>query len=107
LVGQPVGDHTDSGQAESFQLADSTGQGNHDRHFIIHWLYDPSRVILRKTTNERGKARFMVFIVEPLIMPTLERRFQGEVEEVTVGTSLDANANYHLPFGSIGLVFEK
>jgi hypothetical protein len=56
-------------------------------------------------TDESEKARFMIFIVEPLLMPALERRFQGKVEEIMVGMSLDTSAAYHLSFDSTGLVF--
>jgi hypothetical protein len=56
-------------------------------------------------TDESEKARFMIFTVEPLLMPALERRFQGKVEEIMVGMSLDTSAAYHLPFDSAGLVF--
>jgi hypothetical protein len=56
-------------------------------------------------TDERGEARFMIFTVEPLFMPTFERRFQGEAEKITVGMSPDAA--HHLSFGSVGLVFHK
>jgi predicted KAP-like P-loop ATPase len=75
-VGHPVGDHTDSVQAKSFQLTDSASQVSHGWHFVIHWLFNPHRVVLKKKTT------FVIFTVEPLLMPTLESGYQGKVEQI-------------------------
>jgi hypothetical protein len=105
LLGGPlVGGHTDSDQAESLQLAYSAGQGYHCWHLRVHWFFNPSRVVLGKMADERRKAGLVILTVEPLLMRTLERRFQGKVEETVVRTSLFPNTTYHLSFGGAGLV---
>jgi hypothetical protein len=81
-VGHPVGDHTDSVQAKSFQLTDSAGQVSHGWHFVIHWLFNSRHVVLKKMTDEGGKTTFVIFTVEPLLMPTLESGYQGKVEQI-------------------------
>jgi hypothetical protein len=49
----------------------------------------------------------MILAIELLLLPTLERRFQGKVEEIVVQMSLDTNTAYHLPFGHAGLVLQE
>jgi hypothetical protein len=72
-VGQPVGSHADSGQAENLQLTDLAGQGSHDCHLRLHQLFNPRRIILRKAADEGGKVGLMIITAKPLLMPALER----------------------------------
>jgi hypothetical protein len=69
-MGQPVGGHTDSSQAESFQFTDLVDQGGNDRHFHICWLFHPGGFILTTKPNEGRKARLMVLTIEPLFVPS-------------------------------------
>jgi hypothetical protein len=106
-MGQPVGDDTDSGQAESLQLANSAGQGCHCWHLYVHQFFNLGRVILEKTIDERRKTWLMILTIEPLLMPTIERRLQGKVEEIVVRTSLYTNTSYQQPLGLARLVFQE
>jgi hypothetical protein len=51
-TGKPIGDHTDSNQAESFQLSDSIGQGLHDRNLCTSRLLDPQSVVFKESADK-------------------------------------------------------
>jgi hypothetical protein len=40
--------------------------------------------------GEEKEARLVVFAIEPLLVPSLKRRFQGEVEKIEMRARLDA-----------------
>jgi hypothetical protein len=49
----------------------------------------------------------MVLVVEPLIIPSFERRFQGKDEKILMRSGLNANATHHLMFGGAWLIFQE
>jgi hypothetical protein len=49
----------------------------------------------------------MIPVVEPLLMPTLERCFQGKGEEIMTLASLDTLATNDLALASAKLVFQE
>jgi hypothetical protein len=57
--------------------------------------------------RQRREVSFMVFIVKPRLMPSLERSIQGKIEEVAMRVRLDANTTNDLPFGSTRLILQK
>jgi hypothetical protein len=53
------------------------------------------------------KARLIVFIIEPLFVPSFERGFQGEVKEVTAQANLNANTTNDLLVSGARLIFQE
>jgi hypothetical protein len=49
----------------------------------------------------------VILTVEPLLMPTLERCFQGKGEEIMVLVSLDIHATKNMMLVGVGLVFQE
>jgi hypothetical protein len=49
----------------------------------------------------------MIFTIKPLLVPSFERRFQLEVNEVTMQASLDANATNNLALSNTRLILQK
>jgi hypothetical protein len=49
----------------------------------------------------------MVFIIEPLFVPSFETGFQGEITEVTAWASLDANTTNDLLVSCARLIFQE
>jgi hypothetical protein len=87
-MGQPMGGHTHPCQAFLFQKIDLVNQGNHLRSFERSRLFTPSSLELRESAYEGGEARFMVLIVEPCFVLSLERIFQGKIKKTSTRASL-------------------
>jgi hypothetical protein len=49
----------------------------------------------------------MIFAVKPLLMLSLEERFQREVKEVVMWAGLNADTAYDLSLSDTQVVFEK
>jgi hypothetical protein len=47
----------------------------------------------------------VIFTINPCFMPTLKRRFHGEVKEATPGAGLESHALNNLSFVGTCLVF--
>jgi hypothetical protein len=56
------------------------------------WAPFPLRRRLTPNPNEGREARFMVLTIEPSLIPSLERSFNGEVKKAAIGVSLETNA---------------
>jgi hypothetical protein len=104
-VNQLVGGHADLGQAMSLQFTDSASQCNHQRHLKLYWFFHPCPVVLREVVDEGKKDGLMIFSVKPLLMPSLEGRFQREVKEVAMWVGLNTDTAFDLSFSSTRLVF--
>jgi hypothetical protein len=63
--------------------------------------------VLWKLADEWGKAWLMIFIVKPLLVPTLEGSFQREDKEIMTLMSLDTHTAKNLALVSDGLVFQE
>jgi hypothetical protein len=57
--------------------------------------------------QRRGKDQVHDFRNKPLFVPTLERYFQGDIDEITIQTSLDADITDDLSLGSARLIFQE
>jgi hypothetical protein len=49
----------------------------------------------------------MIFVVKPLLMPSLDGRFRREVEEVTMQVGLNTDTTYNLSLSGSRLVFQE
>jgi hypothetical protein len=71
------------------------------------WFFMPSPLIFRESAYERKDAWFMVFIVKPCLVPSLERSLHRKVKESTQRVSLKTHASNNLSVGGTWLVFQK
>jgi hypothetical protein len=49
----------------------------------------------------------MIFTIKPLLVPSLEGGFQGEVEKVTLWVRLNADTTDHLPLSGAWLILQE
>jgi hypothetical protein len=83
-----MGSHTHACQAFLFQEIDPIDQGSHLRSFVWSGLFTPRPLELGESSHEGRGARFMVLIVEPCFVPSLERIHQGKVEKTSTRLGL-------------------
>jgi hypothetical protein len=67
-------------------------------------LFKPSPLTFRESAHERREARFMVFIVKPSLVPSLERSLHRKVKETTQRASLETHASNNLSVSGAQLV---
>jgi hypothetical protein len=106
-AGQPVGNHADSHQTESLELADSISTGLDDGGLSLSRLLDPRAVVLGESANEGWQAGLVVLVVESLSVPALERGLQRKGEEISVSTGLNTDSAHHMAVGGAQLVKKK
>jgi hypothetical protein len=59
-----MGGHADTGQATTFNVVDSVAQVSYDRELDKCGFFRPGNTKLGESTNERRKAKFMVFAIK-------------------------------------------
>jgi hypothetical protein len=101
-TGQQLGSHTDSCQALLLQKVDFVGQSGYLGEFKWSWLFTPGSVELGESANERGENWFMVLIVEPCPMPSLQRSFQRKVQKASARAGLKTYAPVTFWFAVLG-----
>jgi hypothetical protein len=100
-----MGGHTHTCLAFFFQGIDLIDQGRNLRSFKWSGLFTPSSLELGESSHEGREARFMILIVEPCFVPSLERVLQGKVEKTSMRSSLLAYATYDFPICGARLIF--
>jgi hypothetical protein len=83
-----MGSHTHACQALLFQEVDPVDEGHHLRSFERSRLLTPSSLELEESAYEGGEPGFMVLIVEPSPMPSLEGIFQRRIHKTSMRVSL-------------------
>jgi hypothetical protein len=75
----------------------------------LEWsrLFIPSCLELRELAYEWREAQFMVLTIEPCAVPSLRRRFQGKIKEVSTRASLKAYPSNDFLICGTRLVFQK
>jgi hypothetical protein len=53
------------------------------------WLFGPSVVKLGELAHKRREARFMILAIEPCLMPSPKRSFQGKINEANTRAGLE------------------
>jgi hypothetical protein len=67
-----MGSNADTGQAVTFKVIDSVGQGGYDWELGRCGFFIPGTTELGESANEGREARFMVFTIKPGLVPSLE-----------------------------------
>ncbi len=70
-------------------------------------FFNPSPMIFRESAHKSREARFMVLVVKPCPMPSLERSLHRKVKEATQRASLENNASNNLSVIVAWFVFQK
>jgi hypothetical protein len=104
---QPMGVHADTDQALIFKVVDSVAQGGYDWELGSCGFFGPCTTKLRESANEGWEARFMVFVIKPGLVPSLERSLHLQIQETTVRAHLEAYAANDLSFIDTGLILQQ
>jgi hypothetical protein len=70
-------------------------------------LFAPSVVKLGESAHEGREAGFMIISIEPCLVPSPNRSFQGKIEEANMRVSLETYAPNNLPVGGTQLVLQE
>jgi hypothetical protein len=106
-VGQPMGGHADSSQASLFQVVDFVGQSCNMGEFEWGGFFTPTSLELGDSVYKGREARFMVLVIKPDSMPSLERRLHIKIEEVGVRAGLKTHAPNNLSVSGTQLVLQE
>jgi hypothetical protein len=68
-----MGGHTDTGQATTFKVIDSVALGGYDWELDRCGFFRPGTTELGESSNEGQEAMFMVFVIKPGLVPSLEQ----------------------------------
>jgi hypothetical protein len=100
-----MGDHVDTGQAITFKVVYSFSLVSYDWELNRCGFFRPGTTKLGESTNERREASSMVFPIKPVLVPSLERCLQWQIQEVVVRAHLEAYTTYNLYCLGAGLIF--
>jgi hypothetical protein len=64
-------------------------------------------LILRESVNKGREARFMLLIVEPGFVPSLERQFHRKIKKATIRVRLKSYTTDDLSVISVRLIFQE
>jgi hypothetical protein len=103
-AGQPMCGHANSCQAIFLQGVDIVSQGNNLWELEWSRLFTPSSLELEESAYERREAGFVVLAIEPCLVPSLKRGFQGKVEESSARVSFKTYTPNILSVGGTRLV---
>jgi hypothetical protein len=92
--------YADSHQAFFLQYVDLVGQGSNLGELKWSQLFAPSSLELGEPAYERREARFMVLTIEPCLVTSPKRGFQGKIKEASARASLKTYAPNDLSVGS-------
>jgi hypothetical protein len=75
----------------------------------LEWsgLFAPSSLELGEPAYEQREARFMILTMEPYLVPSPKRGFQGKVEEASARASLETYAPNDVSVGDAQLILEE
>jgi hypothetical protein len=102
-----MGSNADTGQATTFKVVDSVGQGGYDWELDRCGFFRPGTTELGESANEGREARFLFFAIKPGLVPSLEQCLHWQTQEAAARVSLVAYAANNLPFIGAGLILQQ
>jgi hypothetical protein len=106
-VGQPMGGHIDSSQTALFQEINLVGQGHDMGELKTSRFFTPRPLKFRELAYKRREVGFVVLIVEPCHVPSLNRSLHWNVKEAGARAGLETHTPDNLAISSTRLIFQE
>jgi hypothetical protein len=99
--------HADTDQALIFKVVDSVHQDDYDWELGRCGFFRPGTTELRESANEGQEARFMILVIKPRLVTSLERNLHWQIQEATARARLEAYAANNLLFIDTRLILQQ